>query len=302
MIITSGTELFTGKLYNNEKMILWRNSHAHSRQTLISTYPHHLIARRKAPATIQKYIHYIKQFSKWLGDRPFSLENYALWASELTMSPRTVNCAISAVNGFAAWSGHPEIRLAFNKVETPYYRAESRELNRTEYDRLLDTAKAASKERLHLLIMTIAGLGIRVSELRFITIEALKSGEAEITNKGRTRRVVVPKKLKKLLLSYTRRHHIKTGPVFITKNKRALSRGQIWAELKKLAELAGVQLSKVFPHNLRHLFAVQHYKAHKDIFRLSCILGHASVVTTQVYLAESSGVFEVEMEKVGLVR
>lgn len=150
--------------------------------------------------------------------------------------------------------------------------------------------------------MTIAALGIRVSELADITVGALRRGEAEIANKGKTRRIVIPKQLRAKLSAFCSRQGIKDGPLFLTRRGRPLTRGQIWAELKMMARRAGVALGKVFPHNLRHLFAVLHYKANKDIFLLSRILGHSSVKTTQIYLITSSKVFGRGMETLGLIQ
>lgn len=268
----------------------------------IHQYAVYLQSRRRAPATVQKYAYYLKQFAAWLGTRSFTREHFAAWAAGLGCSPRTANGAISAVNGYARWIGRPELKLEFNRIETPYYRPEQRDLKKSDYEALLMAASSAGRERLYLTVMTIAGLGIRVSELPFVTVRAVQSGEASITNKGKTRRVVIPKRLRDRLLRYCRAQNIADGPVFVTRSGKPLGRRQIWTELKTLARRAHVALEKVFPHNLRHLFAVLHYRAHKDIFGLSRILGHSSVKTTQLYLVTGSEVFARQMEVLGLIQ
>ena len=268
---------------------------------MIRQYADHLHARRRAASTVQKYTHYTSLFAAWLGERPFTRDAFADWAGQLNVSPRTANGAISAVNGLAALLQRPEVRLEFNKVEAPYYRSERRELKKQEYERLVSAARQAGKERTCLTVMTIAALGLRVSELKCITVKAVRMGEAQITNKGKTRRIVIPGKLRSKLESYCRKRGVQSGPIFITRNGNPMTRGQIWIEMKRLAKAAGVSLAKVFPHNLRHLFATLHYRAHKDIFALSRILGHSSVKTTQIYLAASSSVFGRGMEMLGLI-
>lgn len=268
----------------------------------IMQYIEYLYARRRAPSTVQKYVHSIRLFAAWLGDRSFTREAFAQWARQLDVSPRTANGAISAVNGLAAFLRHGEVRLELNRVETPYYRAEGKELKRAEYERLLTAARQTGKERLYLTVMTIAALGIRVSELKYITAAAVEQGEARITNKGKTRSLVIPDKLRARLNAYIHKRGIQGGPIFLTRSGKPLSRGQVWEELKKLARAAGVALAKVFPHNLRHLFAVLHYQVHKDIFTLSRILGHSSVKTTQIYLITSSKVFGRGIEILGLIQ
>ena len=267
----------------------------------IQAYQIHLLEQRRAPATIQKYLRCIRRFSAWLVDRPLSKGEIAAWANELTLSPVTANASISALNGFMAWMGRHDLHLRHNRVETPYFRPAERDLDKTEYDRLITTARRCGMHRIQYAAMTLAGLGIRVSELQFITVEALQRGSVSITNKGKTRNVIIPGKLRYKLLSYTKKYRIKSGAVFRTRTGRALSRGQIWAELKHLAHLAGVTLSKVFPHNLRHLFAVVYMKKRNDIFALCKLLGHSSVKTTQLYLRTSSNMLGRELDGLGFV-
>lgn len=254
----------------------------------ISKYRAWLAGRRKAPATVQKYLRFIASFAAWLGDRALTPELLAQWVGLLSCAPATANTAISALNSLTAFLGRPELHMAHNRVESPYYRPADRDLGRDEYERMLLYAKRNRMWRIYYAAATLCGLGIRVSELRFITVEAVRGGAVSITNKGKTRTVLIEGRLRERLARYAREQGIASGPIIVTRTGRAVSRGQLWAELKRLAALAGVTLSKVFPHNLRHLFAVVFYERVRDIFELSKLLGHSSVKTTQIYLRTSS--------------
>ena len=183
------------------------------------------------------------------------------------------------------------------RVQKSVFLPKEKELTRTEYERLLAVAKAKKNERLYLLMQTISATGIRVSELRFITVEALRHGYADVTNKGKTRRVFLPRPLTRALLDYTKGKRLTQGSVFVTKRGTPLDRSNIWADMKRLCEMARVARSKVFPHNLRHLFARTFYSIEKDIVRLADILGHTSINTTRIYTAESGEVHRQKLEK-----
>ena len=188
------------------------------------------------------------------------------------------------------------------KIQKQVFASKDKELTKEEYDKLLDAARSKKNERLYLLMQTICSTGIRVSELKFITVAAVSSGVAEIRCKGKFRQVFLPKKLCKILTEYIRERKIKSGAVFISKNGKPLDRSNIWADMKKLCEVAGVSKDKVFPHNLRHLFARTYYSLQKDIVRLADILGHSNVNTTRIYTMEIGDVHRKQIERLGLLR
>lgn len=260
-----------------------------------------LIEDETAMTTVQRYMGVAGRFAAWVGERELTKELLLQWRAELSSIPATVNVAVSAVNRLLDTIGFSALKLRHLKVQNTVYRPESKELSRGEYERLVTTAEQTGKKRLARLIETICVLGIRVSELQYVTVEALERREITITNKGKTRTILMSAALTKKLTSYCREKGIKSGAVFITRSGKALRRTQIWAEMKKLCALAGVEASKVFPHNLRHLFAVTHYRLHKDVVRLADLLGHSSVNTTRIYLKTSGLEHQRELEAMGLV-
>lgn len=192
--------------------------------------------------------------------------------------------------------------MKYLSVQRKLFRDVSRELTRTEYERLLETARSRGRERLALVIETICGTGIRVGEVKYITVEAARRGRVEIALKGKIRTILLPGRLCRKLLKYARKKKIASGEIFLTGSGRSLSRRQIWSELKSLCRHAGVNASKVFPHNLRHLFATTFYRVSKDIAQLANILGHSSVETTRIYLT-TSGVEQVRrLDRLGLIQ
>ena len=188
------------------------------------------------------------------------------------------------------------------KIQKQIFASKDKELTKAEYERLLDAAKSKNNERLYLLMQTICATGIRVSELRFVTVTAVCSGEANINCKGKIRRVFLPISLCRLLKQYIKEQKITSGPVFISRTGKPLDRSNIWSDMKKLCEAAGVSKDKVFPHNLRHLFARTYYSLQKDIVRLADILGHYSVNTTRIYTMETGEVHRKQIERLGLLR
>ncbi|MBD5151743.1 MAG: tyrosine-type recombinase/integrase [Oscillibacter sp.] len=263
-----------------------------------------LKSKDRSPGTIEKYLRDVRAFAVWLDDRELSQETTSEWRDHLVnkgYAPTTVNSMISAVNHFLKFTGREDCKIKFLRVQRKAFREQSKELTRTEYKRLLDTAQRCGQKRLGLLMETICATGIRVSEVRYITAEALRRERADISLKGKIRTILLPSKLCRKLLKYAKKQKIASGEIFLTKSGKSLSRRQIWREMKALCKKAGVEESKVFPHNLRHLFAVSFYKVCKDIVKLADILGHSSINTTRIYLVTTGAEHARQLEKLGLV-
>lgn len=262
-----------------------------------------LTLREKTAATVQKYRREIVRFADWLAGREITRETVCAYKEALAKarSPAGVNGAVAALNCFFDFLGVPECRLRSARIQRQSFRDEARELTEKEYRRLLAAAKEKRNERLLLVMETICATGIRISELRFFTVEAVRKGRVEVTNKGRTRTVLLPRKLRRVLLQYAGGRQVASGPVFITRGGRPLDRSNIWRDMKNLCAGADVAESKVFPHNLRHLFARAYYSLEKDIVRLADILGHASVNTTRIYTMESGDTHRRQLERLRLM-
>ena len=246
----------------------------------------------------------MRAFAAWLDGRPATKEKAADWTARLLeegYAPVTVNGMLSALNGFFRFQGWEECRVKFLRVQRRLFREQSRELSRGEYVRLLETARGLGKERLGLLMETICSTGVRVSEVKYITVEAARQGRAEISLKGKIRVILLPDKLCRKLLKYAKKQKTAAGEIFLTRDGRSLSRRQIWREMKALCAKAGVEPSKVFPHNLRHLFATTFYRACKDVVRLADVLGHSSVETTRIYLRTTGAEHIQQLERLGLI-
>ncbi len=216
-------------------------------------------------------------------------------------APVTINAMLTALNRFFAFAGWDACHVKFLKIQRRLFRDDSRELTRPEYDRLLAAAREQGRERLTLLLETICATGIRVSEVRYVTVETARTGRAEIALKGKIRTILLPGKLCRKLLKYARRQKIASGEIFLTRSGRGLSRKQIWAEMKSLCAKAGVAPTKVFPHNLRHLFARTFYRVCRDVARLADVLGHSSIETTRIYLISTGAEHATTLERMGLV-
>ena len=269
----------------------------------IEAYCAALLADERAAGTVAKYRHDVTAFADWLDGRGATKESAAGWKAHLLehgYAPRTINSMLSAVNGFFKLMGWP-IRVKFLKIQRALFRDTSRELTRPEYDRLLTAARSSGQERLALIMETLCATGIRVSELRYITVEAVRAGRATISLKGKIRTILLPAKLCRKLIKYVKNKKITSGEVFLTKGGRPITRRQIWFELKRLCKAAGVEPGKVFPHNFRHLFATTFYKACKDIARLADVLGHSSIETTRIYLSVSGTEQARQLDRLGLV-
>ena len=270
----------------------------------VEAYVRHLRAEERAPATVEKYLRDIRSFAAWLDGKRVTRDAAAIWKDALLadgLSPATVNSKLSAVNGLFRFLGWEGCRARFLKLQRRAFRDASRDLGRDDYRRLLDAAQSAGRERLALLLETICATGVRVSEVRFITVEAARWGRADVSLKGKIRTILLPGKLCRKLLKYAKKQKIASGEVFLTRGGSSLSRKQIWREMKSLCAKAGVEPTKVFPHNLRHLFAATFYKATRDIVKLADVLGHSSINTTRIYLMTTGAEHVRQLERLGLV-
>ena len=243
----------------------------------------------RSTATIEKYMRDVRFFMSYAGENEITKQTVLDYKSKLgeTYAVASANSMIAAMNCFLRFCGWHDLCVKQFKMQREVYCSEEKELTRAEYIRLLEAANAKHNERLNLIIQTICGTGIRVSELQYITVEAVKCGEAVVSLKGKTRSVFIVRELQKKLLRYAAEQKITSGAIFITRNGKPMSRTNIWREMKSLCEQAGVNPQKVFPHNLRHLFACLYYKAEKDLSRLADILGHSNVNTTRIYTSVS---------------
>ncbi|MBT9778285.1 tyrosine-type recombinase/integrase [Clostridium sp. MCC353] len=260
-------------------------------EEMMAAFETYLIEEERSKATVEKYKRDIRAFYNWLPDEKLvtkeCMMTYKQFLSEKYKAAST-NSMLVALNNLWSYLTWPECRVRLLKLQRKSFRELDKELNRNEYQRLVQAARTRRNERLDLLIQTICSTGIRVSEHRYITVETLEKGRARIVNKGKERTVFLPPKLCVILQRYCRKRGIVNGPVFITKGGKPLNRSNIWAEMKKLCLSAQVSREKVFPHNLRHLFALSFYQLEKDIVRLADILGHASIETTRIYTMTSS--------------
>lgn len=273
-------------------------------QEMVANFKKFLIDEEKSLATMEKYMRDINAFREWLGTRivekvivleykAYLVENYA---------PASANSMLSSINSFFEFNEWHELKVKMLKIQKQIFADKNKELTKAEYERLLDAAKSKKNERLYYLMQTICSSGIRVSELKSITIEAVKERRATIKCKGKMRIVILPKELCKMLAEYAKEQKITSGPVFVTKTGKPLDRSAIWKMMKQLCESAGVPKEKVFPHNLRHLFARTYYTIQKDIVRLADILGHSSINTTRIYTMETGDIHRRQIQKLGLLR
>lgn len=270
---------------------------------MMEEYCRSLYENERSRGTIEKYYGYLKAFQKYMDGKCVKKEAVIVWKEQLKerFSAVTVNVALSALNGFFQYYGWNDCVARFVRTKRALYWPESRMLSRKEYECLVKKAQQQKKERLALLLQTVCSTGIRISELQFITVEAVKQRFTQVECKGRTRTIFLPEKLCMLLEEYTEKHGIKTGMVFVTRNFRPVDRSNIWREMKKLGDASGVACEKIFPHNLRHLFARSYYDQEHDLSRLADILGHSSVNTTRIYTVESGRNHRKQLEQLGLV-
>lgn len=271
---------------------------------IIKAFNDYLINEEKATATVNKYLHDVSEFQIWLGEQELCKTAVLSYKSYLceNYAPASVNAALSSLNSFFNFMEWYDLRVKNLKIQKQIFASTDKELTKAEYDRLLQAAKHKKNERLYLLMQTICSTGIRVSEVRYVTVEAVSRGIAEINCKGKRRQVFLPRQLCQILKQYIREQKIKSGAVFVTKNGNPLDRSNIWSDMKKLCKAANVSEKKVFPHNLRHLFARTYYSLQKDIVRLADILGHSSINTTRIYTMETGEIHRRQIQKLGLLR
>lgn len=270
---------------------------------LIEKYLNHLMEEEKSVATLKKYRHDLNELHNYLQGMLLTKSILIEWKKYLIekYAPSTVNSMLIAVNGYLRFFSWHDLSMKLLKIQKPLFSDENKELTREEYARLVMTASKRSNARLSLILQTICATGIRVSELKFITIEAVQTGRTEISNKGKRRVIFLPQQLRKLLRKHAQKHGKISGPVFTTRTGKPLDRSNIWRDMKALCTEAKVAPEKVFPHNLRHLFARTFYSLEHDLSRLADILGHSSIVTTRIYTAESGTVHARQMGRLGLV-
>lgn len=270
----------------------------------INDYERYLRMEERSDGTVKKYLRDMGLFLDWLDGRHVTKEIAVQWKNYLlsqNYAPVTINGMLSALNGFFALMGWNECRVKFFKIQRKMFQDSRRELTFQEYIRLVKTARGQGRERLALLLEAICSTGIRVSEVKYLTVESAQKGRAEISLKGKVRTILIPKKLAGKLLQYAKKQKIASGEIFLTGGKKSMSRCQIWSEMKSLCQEARVDAEKVFPHNLRHLFAVSFYKVCKDIVRLADVLGHSSIETTRIYLVTSGTEHAHMMEQLRLI-
>ena len=270
----------------------------------LASFRAYLQDEEQSEATVEKYLCEVTQFAAWLNDTEVTKSAVAEWKEHLLTSgyePSTVNGKLTALDRFFDFMGWPDCKVKHLKLQRRLFRDDSRELTKAEYERLIATAEEMGKERLSLLMEAICGTGIRVSEVQYLTIEAAQQGKVEIYLKGKVRTILIPGKLCKKLLKYAKKHKIASGEIFLTRGGKSLSRKQIWAEMKALCKKAGVAPSKVFPHNLRHLFARTFYRVCRDVAKLADVLGHSSIETTRIYLISTGAEHAKTMDMLRLV-
>lgn len=268
----------------------------------IREFATHLYREEKSAATQEKYLRDAHEFFAYVGDAEITKELVVAWKKHLVehgYAVRSINSMLASVNSLLNFLGLPGCKAKNVRLQQQTFCTEDKELTKAEYLRLLEASR--NNEQLNLVIQTICGTGIRVSELRFFTVEAVRHGEVTVDCKSKTRTILVPGKLKNMLLNYAKRKHIETGAIFVSRTGKPLNRSNIWAAMKKLCETAGVKATKVFPHNLRKLFARTFYGIEKDIAKLADILGHSSINTTRIYIMSTGIEHRRKIERLGLV-
>ena len=273
-------------------------------QKLLSDFKIHLLHEEKSASTVEKYFRDVTAFYTVVGNQEITKDVVIEYKRNLMVSNYAVcsiNSMLASLNSLFSFLGWSELKVKAIKTQRQIYCPEEKELTKAEYMRLVSTAKQNGNKRLNLILQTICGTGIRVSELQYITVESVRNGEAVVNCKGKTRSVFIVKELKKKLLRYAAEQGIKSGCIFITRTGKPMNRTNIWREMKKLCEQANVNPNKVFPHNLRHLFARVFYGIEKDIAKLADILGHSSINTTRIYIISTGTEHRRRMENMRLV-
>lgn len=272
-------------------------------ENIILNFENHLSEQEKSPTTIEKYIRDVRAFSAFAERKTITKETVILYKKHLQKdyAVRSVNSMLASVNSLFSFLGWHDLKVKSLKLQQQVFCPEEKELTKAEYSRLCAAAKRKHNERLNLILQTICGTGIRVSELQYITVEAVKHGEAVVNCKAKTRTIFIVKELKQKLLHYAAEQGIKSGMIFVTRTGKPISRTNIWREMKALCKEANVNPQKVFPHNLRHLFARVFYGIEKDIAKLADILGHSSINTTRIYIISTGTEHRKRMENMHLI-
>ena len=270
---------------------------------MIAGFKEHLILNERSAATVEKYIRDVMAFTSYAHNKAITKETVIGYKKHLqkNYAVQSVNSMLASINGLFSFLGRHDLRVKSLKVQQLIFRPEEKELTKAEYLRLCRAAECRQNHRLSLILQTICGTGIRVSELKHITVEAVRRGEAAVRCKAKTRSVFIVKELKQKLLRYAAEQGIKGGMIFVTRTGKPISRTNIWREMKALCVKAKVNPGKVFPHNLRHLFARVFYGIEKDIAKLSDILGHTSINTTRIYIVSTGTEHKKRMENMRLI-
>ena len=270
----------------------------------IQSFKKYLREEEKSENTIEKYLRDVRAFAEYLSGAEITKETVIAYKNKLlseNYAVRSMNSMLASLNSLFSFLGWSDCKVKSIKLQRQIYCPEEKELTKAEYMRLVNTAKQKGNERLNLILQTICGTGIRVSELQYITLEAVKRGEVVVSLKGKTRSVFIVKELQKKLLRYAAEQKIKNGVIFVTRTGKPISRTNIWREMKALCEKADVNPQKVFPHNLRHLFARVFYGIEKDIAKLADVLGHSSINTTRIYIISTGNEHRRRMEHMRLI-
>ncbi len=270
----------------------------------IILFKKHLYETEKSDNTIEKYMRDVSFFRKWMSRRELDKSVVLEYKKYLCncYAPRSVNSILSSLNALFVFMNWYDLKVKTLKIQKQIFADKEKELSKAEYQRLLSEAKKVGDERLYYLMQTIGSTGLRISELQYVTCEAVERGVAVIHCKGKVRQVFLPDNLCKMLKKYTGKRHIKSGPVFVTKSGKPIDRSAVWKMMKALCKGAGVSSEKVFPHNFRHLFARTFYSIQKDIVRLADILGHSSINTTRIYTMETGDIHRRQIQRLGLLR
>ena len=271
---------------------------------LLDAFENELREQERAPATVEKYMRDLRAFGAYVGEGEITKQVVLDYKAYLQVkyAAASVNSTLSSLGAFFAFCERRDLCVKRIKQQKNVFVAKEKELSRAEYERLLNAALEKGNRRLYLLMQTVCACGIRVSELQFITVEAVMRGYADIACKGKRRRVYLPGELCRQLRAYLKAKGIVSGTVFVTRSGKPIDRSNIWSDMKKLCGAARVSEEKVFPHNLRHLFARTYYSIHKDIVRFADILGHSAIDTTRIYTMESGDVHRKQINRLGLVR
>ena len=270
----------------------------------VAEFRQYLYTEERSAGTVEKYLRDIRAFARWLDGQTVNKELVSRWKDSLLTSgyaPTTVNSMLAAVNAFFRFAGWTECRVKALRIQRRLFRESNRELTQRDYHCLIETARNRGRERLALLMEAICATGIRASEVQYLTVESARHGRADLSLKGKIRTILLPAKLCRKLLNYTKKQKIVSGEIFCTRNGTGMSRKQIWSEMKALCRYAGIAPSKVFPHNLRHLFAQTFYNVCHDVVKLADVLGHSSIETTRIYLVSTGTEHEKTMARLGLV-